>query len=98
MTFRMAAICSLICCMFFARGASAQPGDRDMNTEARVLHLLFPLDVEPKPYLLKLAMRFGDSDTQVVIVFIPFTRPVQVGDVRSSATRWQGWAMASFRC
>ncbi len=36
--------------------------------KARVLDLLFPLDVEPKPYFSKLVLRFGDSDSQIVAV------------------------------
>jgi hypothetical protein len=59
----------LISCILSAATATAQPGDRDMK--ARVLDLVFPLDVAPKLYLLKVIMRFGDSDTQLVVVVNP---------------------------
>jgi hypothetical protein len=55
----------------FAVSASAQPGDRSMKIKARVLNLVYPLDDVTKPYLLKLILRFGDSDTQIVIAIYP---------------------------
>jgi hypothetical protein len=39
--------------------------------KARVLNILFPLDVAPKPYFLKMVLRFSDSDTQLVVVVYP---------------------------
>ena len=51
--------------------ASAQPGDRYLDMKARVLDILFPLDVAPKPYFLKMILRFGDSDTQLIVVVYP---------------------------
>ncbi len=49
----------------------AQPGDRYLDIKAQVLDILFPLDVGPRPYLLKLVLRYGDSDTQYVVVLYP---------------------------
>jgi hypothetical protein len=69
MTFRRAVARVLFSCILFAATATAQPGDRDMK--ARVLDLVFPLDVAPNLYFLKLIMRFGDSDTQLVAVVYP---------------------------
>jgi hypothetical protein len=51
--------------------ALAQPGNRYLIMTARVLDLVFPLDVEPKPYALRLVLRFGDSDSQIVAVVYP---------------------------
>jgi hypothetical protein len=65
-------------CILCAGTTVAQPGDRHLDTKARVLDLLFPLDVTPDPYLTKLALRFGDSDTQLVVLIYP-VYPVQPG-------------------
>jgi hypothetical protein len=58
-------------CFLPATVAVAQPGDRGLDTKSRILSVLFPLDVSPKPYALKMALRFGDADTQLVIVLYP---------------------------
>jgi hypothetical protein len=50
---------------------SAQPGDRYLDRKSRVLDLVFPLAVEPKPYIQKLVMRFGDSNSQLVLITYP---------------------------
>ena len=68
---RKAAVTALLCCIAFAASDMAQPGDRSMNTEARVLDILFPLDVTPKPYFSKMILRYGDSDTQLVVIVYP---------------------------
>jgi len=39
--------------------------------KARVLDILFPLDVRPTPYFSKMVLRFSDSDTQLVVVTYP---------------------------
>jgi hypothetical protein len=39
--------------------------------KARVLDILFPLEVTPIPYFTKMVLRFGDSDTQLVAVIYP---------------------------
>lgn len=38
---------------------------------AHVLDILFPSDVPQKPYFLKMILRFGDSDSQLVVVIYP---------------------------
>lgn len=71
MTYRTALAGALLFCLLFATRATAQPGDRYLDIKARVLDVLFPLDVTRKPYLLKMILRFGDSDTQLVVVVYP---------------------------
>jgi TonB family protein len=61
----------LLSFVLFGAAAAAQPGDRRLDTNARVLDNLFPLEVEQNPYFLKLILRFGDSDEQVVVVIYP---------------------------
>jgi hypothetical protein len=68
---RIAAVLALFSCIFFAGTANAQPGDRYLNLKARVLDILFPLDIAQKPYFLKMILRFGDSGTQLVVVVYP---------------------------
>jgi hypothetical protein len=68
MTCRTAAASMLLFFIFFPVPVIAQPGDRHLNMEARVLDILFPLDDVPKPYFLKMILRFSDSDMQLVIV------------------------------
>ena len=51
--------------------ALAQAGSRHLDTKARVLDHLFPLDVTPQPYHLKVVLRFGDSDSQLIVVIYP---------------------------
>jgi hypothetical protein len=67
----VAAFALLSCVLFTASSTAAQPGDRHLDMKARVLSLVFPLDVAPKPYFLKMILRFGDSDTQLVVVVYP---------------------------
>ena len=71
MTCRILLACASFCCILFAASASAQPGDRHLDIKARVLDILFPLDVAPKPYFQKMVLRFSDSDTQLVVVVYP---------------------------
>jgi hypothetical protein len=49
----------------------AQPGDRTLNPKARVLDVLFPVEVPQRPYFFKLVLRFDDADSQVVVVVYP---------------------------
>jgi len=58
--------------------AMSQTDGRYRDTKARVLDLLFPLDVSPDSYLTKMALRFGDSDTQLVVLIYP-VYPVHPG-------------------
>ncbi len=71
MIYRMAVTWALFSCVFFAAPASAQPGNRYLDMKARVLDILFPLDVTPRPYFQKMVLRFSDSDTQLVVVAYP---------------------------
>jgi hypothetical protein len=50
---------------------NAQPGDRALDPKARVLNVLFPVEVSQRPYFFKVVLRFDDADTQVVIVVYP---------------------------
>lgn len=86
MTCRRAVACVLFSCILFAAMATAQPGDRYLDMKSRVLNILFPLDVSPKPYFLKMVLRFGDSDTQLVVVVYP-VYPVNPGG-RSEIIRY----------
>ena len=71
MILRITATCVLLSCLLFAATVSAQPGDRRLDMKTRVLDLLFPLNVTPEPYFAKMILRFGDSDTQLVVVVYP---------------------------
>lgn len=68
---RVALALALFSSILFAGAASAQPGDRYLDMKARILGILFPLDVTSKPYFQKMVLRFSDSDTQVVVVVYP---------------------------
>lgn len=71
MTCRRTALSPVLFGMLFAVTAGAQPGDRYLDIKARVLDILFPLDVAPKPYFLKMVLRYSDSNTQLVVVVYP---------------------------
>lgn len=68
---RIVIACSLVLSILSAATAKGQPGDRSLDMKARVLDILFPLDVVPEPYFAKMILRFGDSDTQFVVVVYP---------------------------
>src|SRR5271157_2883822 len=70
MSCRVALAVALLFCILLGT-ASAQPGDRDRNMKARVLDILFPLDAAERPYFLKMILRYGDSDTQLVVLVYP---------------------------
>jgi hypothetical protein len=71
MVWRTGIIPILFTWIFIPAPAKAQPGDRSLDMKARVLDAVFPLDISPKPYLLKMILRFGDSDSQVVVAVYP---------------------------
>ena len=83
---RKAIVSVLFSCMLSATTATAQTGDRYMDMRARVLDLVFPLDFASEPYLQKLILRFGDSDTQLVVLVYP-VYPVHPGG-RSEIIRY----------
>ena len=68
---RMLIGCVLCMATLFSRAAIAQPGDRHLVMKAQVLDALFTLNVEPKPYFLKMVLRFGDTDSQMTVVVYP---------------------------
>lgn len=68
---RTALTCALFCCIACAETMGAQPGDRRLDMKARVLDIVFPLEVSSKPYFRKIVLRFGDSDTQIIVVTYP---------------------------
>jgi hypothetical protein len=55
-----------------ALSAIAQSGDGNMNMKGRILDVIFRLPSPTPPFLTQMTLRFGDSDTQVVV----FTYPV----------------------
>ncbi len=60
---RTSVMCAVCMAILLSTSAAAQPGNRRLNMKAQVLDALFSLDVAPKPYFLKMILRFGDSDT-----------------------------------
>lgn len=67
---RRAAAFALCVFILVAGTVRAEARDRYLD-KARVLDILFPLDVEPKASLEMMILRFGDSDTQLVVVVYP---------------------------
>ncbi len=59
-------------------GAIAQSGDGNMNMKDRVLNILFSSEAPTSPFLTKMTLRFGDTDTQVVVLTYP-VYPVHPG-------------------
>ncbi len=64
-------VCMLFVPTLLSPKLFAQPGDRYLFMKAQVLDALFPLDVAPKPYMLKMVLRFGDTDSQLMVVLYP---------------------------
>ncbi len=55
-----------------ALGVTAQSGDGHMRSmKDRVLDVLFPMEAPTSPFLTRLIMRFGDTDTQLVVLTYP---------------------------
>lgn len=48
--------------------ASAQPGNRRVDMESRVLDVVLPLDVQNEPYRWRMVLRFTDSASQLTLV------------------------------
>lgn len=66
-----AVVCALLLC---ALSAPATPQTRERNPSevySDVLNLLFPLNVESKPYYVKFILRFHDTDTQLALIVYP---------------------------
>jgi hypothetical protein len=64
-------VCTLLLCAL-STPAISQTRDRNPpEVYADVLNLLFPLNVESKPYYVKFILRFHDTDTQLVLIVYP---------------------------
>jgi hypothetical protein len=64
-------VCALLIC---ALAEPATPQTRNRNPSevySDVLNLLFPLNVESKPYFAKFILRFHDTDTQLALIVYP---------------------------
>jgi hypothetical protein len=59
---------AILCGFTVSCNSFAQPGDRAMSDKSRVLDALFVLENEAKPHYLKIVMRFGDTNSQMVLV------------------------------
>jgi hypothetical protein len=71
MSYRVIAAWAASSCILFAAAASAQPGNRHLAMEARVLDVVFPINLGSEPYHMKMVLRFGDSITQITVVIYP---------------------------
>jgi hypothetical protein len=60
----------MLCALFAPAKLHAQVGDPS-DLHDRVLDLLFPSDVESKPYRIKMVFRFHDDASQIVLVVYP---------------------------
>jgi hypothetical protein len=58
-------------CILSAMVGWGQPGARILDSKARLLDVLFPLDVPQRPYFLKMVLRYHDENTQLVVVVYP---------------------------
>jgi hypothetical protein len=59
-------------CILLALTAGADTRDRKpVDVTANVIKLLFPFDVASRPFYVRLALRFGDSNTQLVALIYP---------------------------
>jgi hypothetical protein len=60
--------------LLFVSFLPAQPGAQEQNefdVNDRVLNVIFPLNVESKPYFVKLIVRFRDDPSQLALVVYP---------------------------
>jgi hypothetical protein len=72
MTLKMILKSAMFVPFCLALGAPAQSGDGHMKSlKDRVLDVLFPMKAPTSPFLTKLTMRFGDTDTQLVVLTYP---------------------------
>lgn len=67
MIFRMLLGRAMVLPFCLALSVIAQPVDARADMKDRVLDLLFPLDTGDNTFLTKMTLRFGDSDTQLVV-------------------------------
>jgi hypothetical protein len=71
-TLRMLVKCAMVVPFCLALSAIAQTTDGNRNMKDRILDILFQLPSPTPPFLTQMTLRFGDSDTQLVV----FTYPV----------------------
>ena len=64
--------------LFLALGGIAQPREGRSEMRDRVLDLLFRSDASSSPFLTKMTLRFGDPETQLVVLTYP-VYPVHPG-------------------
>ncbi len=61
--------CAVVVPLCLALGAAAQPRDDGFKSmKERVLDVLFPVEDRTPPYLTKMTLRYGDTDTQLVVL------------------------------
>jgi hypothetical protein len=71
MTFRNATACAAMLCFLFTPVKLDAQERNPLNVHDRVQDLLFPLNVESKPYFLKLILRFPSDASQLALVVYP---------------------------
>lgn len=71
MSFRRSVMCALCLCVLSTTAIAQTRGRNPLDVKGHVLDQLFPLDVTSKPYHVKLVLRFGDSDTQLIVLDYP---------------------------
>jgi hypothetical protein len=62
---------AMVVCFCFALGAGAKSGDRPANIKDNVLDILFQPDAQESLHISKMTLRFGDTDTQLVVLVYP---------------------------
>jgi hypothetical protein len=71
MTYRNAIACAAMLCVLFAPAKLDAQDRNPLDVHDRVLDLLFPLNVESKPYFVKLILRFHSDASQLALVVYP---------------------------
>ena len=66
-----AAVCALLLCALSAPAISQTRARNPSEVYSDVLNLLFPSNVESKPYYVKLILRFHDTDSQLALIVYP---------------------------
>ena len=59
---------AFVACILSAIVGWAQPGDRILDSKARLLDVIFPIEVPQRTYFLKMVLRYDGEDTQLVVV------------------------------
>jgi hypothetical protein len=66
-----AVVCALLICVLSEPAAPQTTNRNPSEVDSDVLNLLFPLNVESKPYFVKFILRFHDTDTQLALIVYP---------------------------